>query len=121
MVARRNGAGKRRNQVSKQKITLRLDEEAFSRLQKLAEKEEKSVTACAESLVLDSVKKFDEMTSILRALRREVRMAARESIIASTSCLILAKNGYDNDEMYSEHVLRVTETAKAKYEKEFAE
>lgn len=107
--------------MSKQKITLRLDEESFSRLQKLAEKEKKSVTACAESLVLDSVKKFDEMTSILRAIRSEVRLVARESIIASTSCLILAKNGYADDDMYIEHVLRVTETAKAKYEKEFAE
>lgn len=107
--------------MSKQKITLRLDEEAFSRLQKLAEKEEKSVTACAESLVLDSIKQFDEMTSILRAIRRELRVVARESIISSTSCLILAKNGYADDETYSAHVLRVTETAKAKYEKEFAE
>ncbi|EKD41008.1 MAG: hypothetical protein ACD_74C00082G0007 [uncultured bacterium] len=107
--------------MGKQKITLRLDEEAFSRLQKLAQKDEKSVTAYAESLILDSVQNFAEMASILRALRREVRVAARESIIASTSCLILAKNGYEKDEMYSEHVLRVTETAKAKYEKEFAE
>ena len=105
--------------MSKQKITLRLDEEAFSRLQKLAEKEQKSVTACAESLILDSVQNFAEMASILRALRRDVRVVARESIIASTSCLILAKNGYADDEMYSEHVLRVTETAKSKFEKEF--
>lgn len=107
--------------MSKQKITLRLDEGAFSRLQKLAEKEGKSVTAYAESLVLDSIQNFSEMTSILRALRREVRVVAKESIIASTSCLLLAKNGYADDEIYGEHVLRVTETAKAKYEKEFGE
>lgn len=109
--------------MAKRMIGIRVSEELYSELELLAAREKKSVTAFAENLLIDSLKqqseKLGEIISLLGEIKRDVRIAAKEAMNSTASCLILAKCSYDDEDLYREHLERVTATAKGRFEKEF--
>ena len=109
--------------MAKRMIGVRVPEEVYAELVLLAAREKKSVTALAENLLVDSLKqqseKLGEIISVLGEMKREVRIAAKEAMSSTASCLVLAKCSYDDDDLYQEHLERVTASAKAKFGKEF--